>query len=85
MMQTSPAATPVEQLREQAKRLEAALSVGVATPTTKAVHELRSSTRRVEAQLELLATIKGLPPYKPAAQKVLRRLEKLRRIAGRGP
>ena len=73
----------MEQLREQATRLEAALSVGVATPTTKAVHELRSSTRRVEAQLELLATVKGLPPYKSEAQKVQRRLEKLRRIAGR--
>ncbi len=73
----------MEQLREQAKRLEAALSVGVATPTTKAVHELRSSTRRVEAQLELLANIKGLPPYRTAAQSVHRRLEKLRRIAGR--
>ncbi len=82
-MPTSPAATPVEQLREQAKRLEAALSVGVATPTTKAVHELRSSTRRVEAQLELLAMIQGLPSYKPAAEKVYRRLEKLRRIAGK--
>jgi CHAD domain-containing protein len=73
----------VEQLREQAKRLEAALSVGVATPTSKAVHELRSSTRRVEAQLELLAMIHGLPSYKPEAQKVHRRLEKLRRIAGK--
>jgi CHAD domain-containing protein len=81
-MQTSPAATPVEQLCEQAKRLEAALTVGVATPTTKAVHDLRSSTRRVEAQLELLATVKRLPRYKPEARKVLRRLEKLRRIAG---
>lgn len=82
-MPNSPAATPVEQLREQAKRLEAALSVGVATPTAKAVHELRSSTRRVEAQLELLAMLKGLPPYRSAAQKLYRRLEKLRRVAGR--
>ncbi len=82
-MPSSLAATPVEQLREQATRLEAALSVGVARPTPKAVHELRSSTRRVEAQLELLAAIKGLPPYKPAAQNVHRRLEKLRRIAGK--
>lgn len=82
-MPTSPAATPVEQLREQATRLEAALSVGVARPTPKAVHDLRSSTRRVEAQLELLTTIKGLPPYRPAAENVLRRLEKLRRVAGR--
>src|SRR6201996_5721679 len=82
-MPTSPTATPLEQLREQARRLEAALSVGVATPTAKAVHELRSSTRRVEAQLELLTAIKGLPPYKAAAQKVHRRLEKLRRVAGK--
>src|SRR5580658_3292585 len=82
-MPTSLTAAPVEQLREQARRLEAALSVGVATPTTKAVHNLRSSTRRVEAQLELLATIKGLPPYKAAAKKVHRRLEKLRRVAGK--
>jgi CHAD domain-containing protein len=83
MMPNSAAAIPVEQLREQAKRLEAALSVGLATPSSKAVHELRSSTRRVEAQLELLAMVKGLPSYKPAAQKVLRRLEKLRRTAGK--
>ena len=82
-MPTSPAANPVEQLCEQAKRLEAALSVGVASPTAKAVHNLRSSTRRVEAQLELLAPIKGLPPYKAAAKKVHRRLEKLRRVAGK--
>ena len=82
-MPNSLAATPVEQLREQAKRLEAALSVGVAQSTPKAVHELRSSTRRVEAQLELLAMVKGLPPYKPEAAKVHRRLEKLRRLAGR--
>jgi CHAD domain-containing protein len=73
----------VEQLREQARRLEAALSVGVATPTTKAVHELRSSTRRVEAQIELLGMVKGLPSYRPAAEKVHRRLEKLRRLAGK--
>lgn len=82
-MPNSAAATPVEQLREQARRLEAALSVGVATPAPKPVHELRSSTRRVEAQLELLAMVKGLPPYKSEAEKVHRRLEKLRRVAGR--
>lgn len=76
-------AKPVEKLREQAKRLEAALSVGVATPTVKAVHELRSSTRRVEAQLELLGMMQGLPAYRTEAKKVLRRLTTLRRRAGR--
>lgn len=75
-------ARPIEQLREQAKRLEAALSVGLANSNTKAVHDLRSSTRRVEAQLELLAMSHGLPAYKPAAAKLQRRLDKLRRVAG---
>ncbi|HTV07681.1 MAG TPA: CHAD domain-containing protein [Candidatus Aquilonibacter sp.] len=76
-------ATPVCKLREQAKRLEASLSVGVATPTVKAVHELRSATRRVEAQLELLGMMDGLPAYHPEAAKVLRRLESLRKRAGK--
>lgn len=76
-------ATPVCKLREQAKRLEAALSVGVSTPTVKAVHELRAATRRVEAQLELLSMMHGLPPYHPDADKVLRRLESLRKQAGK--
>ena len=76
-------ATPVATLREQAKRLEAALSVGVSTPTPKAVHELRSTTRRVEAQLELLSMMQGLPSYRAEAGKVLRRLETLRKRAGR--
>lgn len=75
-------ATPVEQLREQAKRLEAALTVGLAKPTPKAVHELRSSTRRVEAQIDLLGMAHGLPSYRREADKVLRRLTSLRRKAG---
>lgn len=76
-------ASPIGQLREQAKRLEAALTVGVATPTTKAVHELRSATRRLEAQIDLLKIVHGLPAYKPEARKLLRRLDRLRRKAGR--
>ncbi len=82
-MQSSPSAAPVEQLRENAKRLEAALSVGLASPTPKAVHELRSSTRRVEAQLALLSMVPGLPSWRPAADKLQRRLGKLRRVAGK--
>ncbi len=79
----STTTTPVTQLRENAKRLEAALTVGVADPNPKAVHELRSSTRRVEAQIELLAMVHGLPSYRREAGKVLRRLTTLRRKAGR--
>jgi CHAD domain-containing protein len=75
-------ATPIVQLRENAKRLEAALTVGLADPTPKAVHELRSSTRRVEAQIDLLGMVHGLPTWKGPAEKVLRRLKTLRRKAG---
>jgi CHAD domain-containing protein len=57
--------------------------VGVADPTPKAVHELRSSTRRVEAQLALLAMVPGLPSWRSAADKLRRRLDKLRRMAGK--
>jgi CHAD domain-containing protein len=80
---SSTSATPVQQLRENAKRLEAALSVGLADPTPKAVHELRSSTRRVQAQIDLLGMVRGLPSWKAPAGKVLRRLTSLRRKAGR--
>jgi CHAD domain-containing protein len=81
-MGSSIRATPVGQLREQARRLEAALAVGLANPTTKAVHDLRSAARRVEAQLSLLAMVHGLPAYRPAAKKLQSRLDKLRRVAG---
>jgi CHAD domain-containing protein len=80
---TSITATPVNELREQAKRLEAALSVGIASPTVKAVHELRAATRRVEAQIELLGMMQGLPAYRTEADKVLRRLTALRKQAGK--
>lgn len=73
---------PYEELRENAKRLEAALSVGMATPSAKAVHELRSATRRVEAQLDLLTMLHGLPSWQGEGKKLRRRLDKLRRVAG---
>ena len=82
-MPDTTVARPIEQLRDNAKRLEAALSVGLADPAAKAVHELRSCTRRVEAQLMLLSMVHGLPAYKPIAEKLLRRLAVLRRKAGR--
>ncbi|HVG26704.1 MAG TPA: CHAD domain-containing protein [Acidobacteriaceae bacterium] len=75
-------ARPVQTLRDQATKLEAALSVCLAEPTRKAVHELRTETRRVEAQLELLRMISGLPRYRKPAEKLLKRLRKLRRLAG---
>ena len=80
-MQT--ATNPIRSLRQQATRLEAAITVSLASPTRKAVHELRSETRRIEAQLDLLRMMRSLPPYRAAAEKLERRLRKLRRLAGK--
>jgi CHAD domain-containing protein len=79
-MQT--ATNPIRSLRQQATRLEAAITVSLSDPTRKAVHELRSETRRIEAQLDLLRRMRGLPAYRAAAEKLERRLRKLRRLAG---
>ncbi len=79
----APAAHPVQTLREHATALEAALSVCLADPHSKAVHKVRTETRRIEAQLALLALIPGLPSYGDEAKKALKRLRKLRRGAGR--
>lgn len=78
----STSTNPVQPLRERATCLEAAISVSLAEPTRKAVHELRSETRRIEAQLDLLRDVSGLPSYREQADALRRRLRKLRRLAG---
>jgi CHAD domain-containing protein len=74
---------PVHALREQATALEAALEVCAADPRKDAVHALRTGTRRLEAQIELLGMARGLPSHQPPAEAFLKRLAKLRRHAGR--
>ncbi|HEX4155238.1 MAG TPA: CHAD domain-containing protein [Acidobacteriaceae bacterium] len=78
----SIATNPVEMLRRQATCLEAAISVSLATPTRKVVHQLRSETRRIEAELDLLRSMHGIPPRQSSKVKLERRLRKLRRFAG---
>ena len=76
------AALPVRTLREHATALEAAITVCLAKPKESAVHKVRTETRRIEAQLELLDLLKGFPPYRPEARKLQRQLKKRRRAAG---
>lgn len=73
---------PVRVLRQHATALEAALSVCLADPGQKAVHRLRTTTRRVEAQLLLLALVPGAPEHREAAATLHRELRRLRRAAG---
>lgn len=73
---------PVEALKQHITELEAAITVCLADPGKKTVHKLRSGTRRIEAQLQLLAHIPGLPPYRDEKRAALRELKRLRRAAG---
>jgi len=75
-------ARPIQALREQATALEAALAVCAADPRKKAVHHLRTSTRRIEAQLELLMQLRDLPAYRTEAARFRRALKSIRREAG---
>ncbi len=76
---------PVQVLREHGVALEAALSVCLADPSPKSVHRLRTETRRLEAQLFLLAelpTASDLPEHSAAAAHLRKELQRLRRAAG---
>ena len=73
---------PIEALREQAKALEAEIHLCLDDPDKGAVHRLRTTIRRFEAQMELVGQLwKATPP--PGEIKRLRKLlKKLRTIAG---
>jgi CHAD domain-containing protein len=77
------AAHPVRTLRELVTSLEAAITLTLADPKPRPVHHLRTTTRRIEAQLELLALLPDLPNHDRPAGKARKRLRKLRRAAGR--
>ena len=74
---------PVRTLRDLVTTLEAAIIVTLAGARRKTVHHLRTTTRRIEAQLELLALLPDLPEHAQPAQKAHKLLRKLRRAAGR--
>jgi CHAD domain-containing protein len=74
---------PVQSLREHITALEAALAVCLAEPRPKAIHRLRSESRRIEAQLLLLRALPGIPSHTGQAAKLQRELRKLRHAAGR--
>lgn len=75
-------AFPVRALREQVTALEAAVTLVLTDTKPRYVHRLRTSVRRVEAQLELLSLMEGVPQHGPEEKEVRRRLRKLRQAAG---
>jgi len=80
-------AYPVRSLREQCTALEAAIGLVLVKPRKSSVHLLRTSTRRIEALLELLRTVEGdvkeLAGLAKAVRKVKGLLAELRRAAGK--
>ena len=83
MAQADQSAHPAQLLREAVASLEASVLLSLARPGKIAVHRLRTSTRRVQAQLELLSMLPGLPPHELQVRKALRPLKQLRQAAGR--
>jgi CHAD domain-containing protein len=82
-LMAASAAHPVRTLRELVTSLEAAITLALADPVPKAVHKVRTTTRRIEAQLALLALLPDLPGHAKPAKKAHKLLRKIRRAAGR--
>lgn len=83
-----PRVSPLAALEQQVVALDAAMLVAVSGADVGAVHKLRTTTRRVEAQLRLLELMASgnkrmrLPDYAAEAKAVGRGLTKVRRAAG---
>jgi CHAD domain-containing protein len=72
---------PVAAFLQQSVILKAAIADCLKKPSPKPVHKLRSSTRRIEATLELFAAVSAI--HIDRESKPLRKtLRKLRRVAG---
>jgi CHAD domain-containing protein len=58
------------------------MMICLADPRSRAVHRLRTTTRRIEGQLALLAMIPDILTHDSLAKKIRRDLKKVRRAAG---
>jgi CHAD domain-containing protein len=85
---STPSMQPIAALTTQVMALDAAMLVAVANAEVGPVHKLRTSTRRVEAQMTLLEALAGgskplvLPNHADEMAAVKKRLRKVRRAAG---
>lgn len=78
---------PVEVLREQIAAMEASITLIRANSTPRYIHRLRTTTRRIEAQLELLSALPEVtgqfPDWHEASAPVHALLQHFRRAAGK--
>jgi CHAD domain-containing protein len=73
---------PVITLLRHALDLKAAMAECLDDPKPKPVHHLRSSTRRIEAVLELLTATADLPQAPKRTKQLRQAIRKIRRAAG---
>jgi CHAD domain-containing protein len=73
---------PVTVFLRQALMLKAAMADCLKKPSPKNVHHLRSTTRRIEATLELLTLSADIPRIEKQAKPLQRSVRKVRRAAG---
>ena len=83
MANAAPSTRPIAVLGEAVRSLEAAVVACQAAAKKQPVHQLRTWTRRGEAQLELIALLPEAPPHEAQRKEALDLLKKLRRAAGR--
>jgi CHAD domain-containing protein len=74
---------PVTTFLRHALLLKAALAECLDDPKPKPVHQLRSSSRRIEATLQLLITTADLPSVPKKAKALRQSLSKIRRASGK--
>jgi CHAD domain-containing protein len=74
---------PVLTFLRHSLLLKAKMAECLDEPKPKAVHQLRSSTRRIEATLEFLIATADLPSVPKKSKELRRSLRKIRRAAGK--
>jgi CHAD domain-containing protein len=79
----TPGVRPIKHLQEQSNVVKVAFAACAANPTSGSVHRLRTSIRRIEAQMELLHHLQDLPRYQHASKKLHPYLKRVCKAAGK--
>lgn len=74
---------PVSELRKQTLALRASLKDCLAKPRPNQVHNIRTATRRVEAELELFPLLGDAPTIASQSKRFLKAAKRIRQAAGK--
>jgi CHAD domain-containing protein len=73
---------PVATLHKQTVALRAAIIACLAKPKPKPVHTLRTTARRIQAQLELIPLLTNAPKVAPESRRAMKAVKPIRQAAG---